>query len=226
MKTAIKVLLGISIALLAYFCYSSIQTPIEFEEVRGVREKQVIASLISIRRAEIEFKNQHGRYTASFDTLIAFVKEGKMKMLKKEGTLSDEQMEKGLTEEKAAAILRRGNATEIAENGLTGFVRDTIYAKVIESLFAGEYDAQTIDNLRYIPFTEKQEFELAVGSREKNSIVLPLFEARAPYKLFLGDLNRQELINLIDLQTKLGKYEGLKVGDVNEPNNNAGNWES
>lgn len=226
MKTAIKVLLGISIAFLAYFCYSSIQTPIEFEAAKGVREKEVIAGLINIRRAEIEYKNQHGRYTASFDTLISFVKTGKMKMLKKEGTLSDEQMEKGITEEKAAAILRRGDAKEIAESGLTGFVRDTVYAGVLESLFAGVYDAQTVENMRYIPFSDKKEYELEVGSTEKNSIVLPLFEARAPYKLYLGDLNRQELINLIDLQTKLNKYEGLMVGDKDEPNNNAGNWES
>jgi hypothetical protein len=38
-------------------------------------------------------------------------------------------------------------------------------------------------------------------------------------------VNRQETLNLIDLQEKLEKYAGLKVGAVNEPNNFAGNWE-
>ena len=42
-------------------------------------------------------------------------------------------------------------------------------------------------------------------------------------KLF--DLNSQELINLKDMQSKLGKYCGLRVGDIEQPNNNAGNWE-
>jgi hypothetical protein len=58
-----------------------------------------------------------------------------------------------------------------------------------------------------------------------SSIVIPLFEARAPYDAYLSDLNRQELVNLKDQQTKLEKYNGLKVGSVDEPNNNAGNWE-
>lgn len=41
----------------------------------------------------------------------------------------------------------------------------------------------------------------------------------------IGGLNAQELANLKDLQTKLGKYCGLRVGDIEQPNNNAGNWE-
>ena len=54
---------------------------------------------------------------------------------------------------------------------------------------------------------------------------LYLFEARTPYTVYLSGINEQELINLIDKQDKLSRYCGLKVGDVEEPNNNAGNWE-
>jgi hypothetical protein len=148
-----------------------------------------------------------------------------MKMAKKEGTLTDEQMEKGLTEQKAAAILKRGDAKEIAENGLQGFVRDTVYGSVMESIFKGVYDAKTIDNLAIIPFSGGKKFELEIGAQVKNDIKLPLFEARAPYESYLGDLDKQELNNLKDLQEKLNKYPGLKVGSIDEPNNNAGNWE-
>lgn len=225
MKTVVKILLGISIVLLGYFCYSSIMTPIQFEQARNTREKEIIALLIDIRKAEVEYKNQNGKYTASFDTLISFVKEGKMKMLKKEGTLSDIQLENGMTEEKATAIVQRGNAKEIAENGLQGFVRDTVYANVLENIFNGKYDANTISEIREIPYSGGKEFELEIGEQEKNNIKLPLFEARASYESFLGDLNHQELVNLIDLQEKLDRYAGLKVGSVDEPNNNAGNWE-
>jgi len=38
-------------------------------------------------------------------------------------------------------------------------------------------------------------------------------------------LDKQLLINLKDVQAKLGKYCGLRVGDIEQPNNNAGNWE-
>jgi hypothetical protein len=52
-----------------------------------------------------------------------------------------------------------------------------------------------------------------------------LFEASAAYTTYLYDLNRQEMLNAIDLQKKLEKFPGLQVGSVLEPNNNAGNWE-
>lgn len=225
MKLVIKILLGISIALLGYFSVMSIVTPIKFEETRAEREKEVIASLINLRKAELEFKNQYGRYTASMDTLVMFLKNGKMKTVKKVGTLTDEQMEKGLTEAKALAIVKKGNAKEIAENGLQGFSRDTTYSSIIETLFKGEYDENTIDNIGNIPFSNGKKFEMEVGTQVKNAVTIPLFEIRAHYDTFLEDLNKQERINLIDLQEKLDKYPGLKVGSVTEPST-TGNWES
>lgn len=225
MKLVIKILLGISIALLGYFSVMSIVTPIKFEEIRTEREKAVIASLINLRKAELEFKNQYGRYTASMDTLVLFLKNGKMKTVKKVGTLTDEQLEKGLTEAKALAIVKKGNAKEIAENGLQGFSRDTTYSSIIETLFKGEYDESTIDNIGNIPFSNGKKFEMEVGTQVKNAVTIPLFEIRAHYDTFLEDLNKQERINLIDLQEKLDKYPGLKVGSVSEPST-TGNWES
>ncbi len=226
MKTVVKVLLGLSVVLLAYFCVTSITTPIKFEEKRADREKVVIARLVDIRKAQIEFKNQKGRYTASFDTLISFIKNGKMKMVKKEGALTDEQMEKGLTEKKAMEIINKGNAKEIAENGLQNFRRDTTYISVLTSLFDGVYDTETINQLSIIPFSENKKFEMATTLyKTASGIPIPLFEAKAPYEAYLGDLDRQELINLIDIQKKLDRFAGLQVGSTQEPNNNAGNWE-
>ncbi|MBO7202514.1 MAG: hypothetical protein J6V30_03110 [Paludibacteraceae bacterium] len=222
MKLAIKGILAFASLILVWMCFDGVSTPIKFEQTKNDREKQIIEGLVNIRKAEVEYKNQFGVYTANFDTLIAFVKEGKMKQVLKEGTLSDMQLEKGLTEEKALEIVKRGNAKEIAENGLQGFRRDTAFVDVLPSLFGENFDA---NQLRYVPFTDNKEYELAIGSIEKNGIKLPLFEAKVPYDWYLGDLDRQELVNLKDVQEKLGRYAGLMVGNVNEPNNNAGNWE-
>jgi hypothetical protein len=54
---------------------------------------------------------------------------------------------------------------------------------------------------------------------------VPIFEIRAHYNTYLHDLNKQELVNLIDKEQKLDHYPGLKVGSIDAPNNNAGNWE-
>ena len=56
-------------------------------------------------------------------------------------------------------------------------------------------------------------------------IKVPIFEIRAHYDTYLHDLNKQERVNLIDKEEKLDHYPGLKVGSVDAPNNNAGNWE-
>jgi hypothetical protein len=38
-------------------------------------------------------------------------------------------------------------------------------------------------------------------------------------------LDKQEVANLKDVATKSNKFAGLKVGSLEEINNNAGNWE-
>ena len=59
----------------------------------------------------------------------------------------------------------------------------------------------------------------------KSGAPLNLFQAQISYDVYLKGINDQELRNLKDLQGKLGKYLGLRVGDIEQPNNNAGNWE-
>ena len=227
MKHAIRITLVIAIAFLAYICVMSIITPIRFDNIRAAREKAVIARLINIRKAQIEFKDQNGHYTASCDTLVDFIKNGKMPVVLKEGTLTDEQLQNGLTEAKALKIVKSGNKKEIAANGLEGFRRDTSYVSVYESLFANDLKEDQIDQIVVVPYSNGQKFEMETASHTNaaSGIVIPLFEARAPYDMYLSDLDRQELINLKDEKKQLEKYPGLKVGSIQEPNNNAGNWE-
>lgn len=226
MKHAIRITLVIAIAFLAYICVMSIITPIRFDNIRAAREKAVIARLINIRKAQIEFKDQNGHYTASCDTLVDFIKNGKMPVVLKEGTLTDEQLQNGLTEAKALKIVKSGNKKEIAANGLEGFRRDTSYVSVYESLFANDLKEDQIDQIVVVPFSNGQKFEMETASFTNNTSnrIIPLFEVRAPYDMYLSDLNRQELINLKDEKKQLEKYPGLKVGSIQEPNN-AGNWE-
>mgnify|MGYP003593257026 FL=1 len=227
MKTIIKILLVASIGLLSYMCVMSIVTPIKFDETKTAREKAIIQKLIDIRTAEVEYKNQKGVYTDSFPELFNFLKTAKKKTVLKEGSLSDKQLEAGLTEAAAARIVRKGNKAEIIANGLENFRRDTAYLNMIESIFPEKYTIETIEQLSVIPFSNNEKFTLKVNNEYYNAtnIKIPLFEASAAYTTYLYDLNRQEMLNAIDLQKKLEKFPGLQVGSVLEPNNNAGNWE-
>ena len=233
------------------FCVQSVTTPIKFEETRAQREVAVIKNLVDLRTAEVEFNHQKGVFTANLDSLLLFLKTAPKKEVLKEGSLTDKQLEAGLTEPKAVKILDAAkkkalknkkltfenndalyayiweNDADVKKNGLSGFRRDTIEQNMIQSLYKGRYDESTIDGIVLIPFSDGQRFEIEVNNDYKTSqgIRVPIFEARAPFGTYLGDLNEQELVNLIDREEKLEHYAGLKVGDIYAPNNNAGNWE-
>ena len=241
--------LSIAAVVMAYFCVTSVTTPIKFENTRAEREVAVIKNLVDLRTAEVEYHHQNGRFTASYDTLLTFLKTAPKKEVLKEGSLTDKQLEAGLTEHKAVKILNEAkkkalkkgqfedndalyayiweNDKDVISNGLAGFRRDTIELNMLQALYKGEYDENTIDGIVEIPYSEGKRYEIEVNNDYKTSqgIRVPLFEARAPFESYLGDLNEQELVNLIDRETKLEHYAGLKVGDIYSPNNNAGNWE-
>ena len=241
--------LSIAAVVMAYFCVTSVTTPIKFENTRAQREVAVIKNLVDLRTAEVEFHHQNGRFTASHDSLLTFLKTAPKKEVLKEGSLTDKQLEAGLTEHKAVKILNEAkkkalkknqfedndalyayiweNDKDVVSNGLAGFRRDTIELNMIQALYKGEYDEKSIDRIVEIPYSNGKRYEIEVNNDYKTSqgIRVPLFEARAPFESYLSDLNEQELVNLIDRETKLDHYAGLKVGDIYAPNNNAGNWE-
>ncbi len=231
MKTTIRIFLGIAIVFMSYLCVVSILTPIQFEEARAKRQEAVIKNLVNIRTAELEFRTEKGHFTADLDSLILFLKTTPKKEVLKEGALTDKQLEAGLTELKAVRIIERakrtGNYREVKANGLEGFRRDTIETNMIQSLYKGAYTEETIEEIIYIPYTDGQKFEIEVNNEYQTDkgIKVPLFEVRAPFAAFLADQNAQELVNLIDKEEKLDHYAGLKVGSIDSPNNNAGNWE-
>ena len=228
MKTVINIVLAACAAALVYVCYGSIMGPINFDNTKKARESEIIARLIDIRKAQVEYRNTHqGVYTASFDTLIDFVKTAKLPFVKKEGALTDAQLESGMTEKKAMALINKakktGNWKEVEKQGLMDFKRDTMWVAVLDTIFPKGFNA---DSLRYVPFGNGAEFEMY--SRQDTTKVgapLNLFQAQTPYDVYMSDMDKQQLINLKDLQNKLGKYCGLKVGDIEQPTNNAGNWE-
>jgi hypothetical protein len=50
-------------------------------------------------------------------------------------------------------------------------------------------------------------------------------ECGARYEQFLDGLDANSVANLIEEASAAGRYPGLKIGDIVQPNNNAGNWE-
>ncbi len=208
MKVTLKILLAVAVAVLAYMCYRSIMGPIEFNEEKDRRENLIKQRLIDIRKAQIEYKNIHKVHAANFDELSKFLKEEKLPFLIKEGVLTDEQLQKGMTEKEAV------------KKGL--IKRDTIWVTAVDTLFGKGYN---VDDLRNVPVANVQ-FKMDTATLTSGSgYTVKVFQCGVLYDDYLGDLNKQEVYNLKDKASKMGKYAGLRVGSVEEINNNAGNWE-
>lgn len=81
-----------------------------------------------------------------------------------------------------------------------------------------------IDSLKYIPFSG-DTVQMQAVIKEVSGVKVPLFEAKMPYKSLLKGLDNQLRINLDADRQAMNRYEGLQVGSISAPNNNAGNWE-
>ena len=187
MKKVINLILGICVAGLLFICWRSIKDTEDFDATVAARENVVKARLLEIRSAEEAYKAQHdGVYCADWSELIKFVKEGKLPVVMKQGLLTEDQMNKGLTEAKAAAIVNSGDAAAIAANGLQNFKRDTIWVSLQDSLY--NYEGFVADSLRYIPFSEGDTFEIiACPNTTRSGTIIQVMECNAPDSSFLKD---------------------------------------
>jgi len=213
MKKVFQILLAIAIVVLAFFAYQSIMKPIKFGKIKDQRYDRIIEQLKDIRKAEGAYKGVNGKYTGSFDTLINFIKTDSMPLIKSIGSLTDEQVEAGMTEKEA---VQKGFIT-----------RDTIMIAALDTVFGKEY---AIENLRFVPFTKgKTQFKLGAGVFVTGSNVkVQVFEAKISNMDIFADIMddyHEEILEENGNRIRLNKYPGLKVGSLEEANNNAGNWE-
>ena len=208
MKTVLQIILALVIVGLGYGLYKSIQTPIEFRQVKQRRYDATIQKLKNIRTAQLAYKDEHGSFTGSFDTLINFVNTDSLRLVRAIGRIPDKLLEQGMTEQEA---LRRGIIQ-----------RDTIRVSVKDSLFGPDYNANL---LWKVPYTN-DSFQLGAKTLETGNVDVAVFEAKVHNDVLLHDQKKQLVINLNErMSKKQNKFPGVKVGDLQEPNNNAGNWE-
>lgn len=235
MKVVVRAILFIAIVLLGFLCWRSIRGTTDFDKEAAARDRAVIRRLVDIRTAQIAFRDANGRYTSSFDTLSDFIKNGKVATVSRYGDLTEEQLEGGMTEEKAMRIIRGGNQTAIKAAGLWDdehnrpqLMRDSIFAPAEEVLFPNRpnFDA---DSLAFVPYGEGAKFQMGTARLETASgYPVQVFEAKTLYTTYLGDMDKkllgQRIQAVLDRPGELN-YPGMRVGSLTVANNNAGNWE-
>ena len=211
MKKIAQIILAVVIVALVYVIYDQISTPIRFEQEMKAKKAQVIDRIKDIRTAQRAFKSKYQHFTASFDSLSAFVLTDTLELERK---IVDED------DSAAMAMLKKSGKKNI----------ENFKIAVIDTIFAPKkVTRQDVENFRFIPGTgNKAQFIMEAGIiTTESKVVIPVVECRAPYKAFLDTVAyRQEVINLIDEeQNNFNRYPGVKFGSMDSGNNEAGNWE-
>lgn len=186
MKTVIQIVLALAIVVLAYLIYDSIMEPVRFNKEAARREARIIERLKDIRTAQVAHRTRYGTFLGDLDSLVQFVKNDSIAILRAIGTVPD-----SLTEAEAVRM---------------GIVqRDTIWMPAKDTILANA--RYPLDSLPYIPFSGGKKFTISSSMIERGMVKLPVFEAYTTPDEYMKDL--QYLV----YYTRL---DGLKVGSLVE----------
>ncbi len=213
-KYVLSVILIGFVFFAGYMLFESIMTPIRFNKEKQKRYQSTVDELKRVRTAQIAYKNENGKYTKYLDSLKTFIQSDSLTVIRKEGSVPD------------TIYLQQGNNLKKAEReclrmGIKGFVRDTIRVAITDTL----YKDYNFDKFGIVPYTNGYKFEMDTSTVDAGGMKINVFEAKVLNEILLKGLDRQLILNLNDDAIKNDRYPGLKVGSLEENNNNEGNWD-
>ena len=223
-KVFTYLLLPAAIVGLTYALVSSIMEPVEFNKHKDYRQDIAVQRLKDIRDLQVAFKNVNGHYTSDIDSLKTFYNEGKMKVTMQIGSKDDSlAMANTQALKKRNPRIKPEEMLKLYQQGqsLVFTIENEIAVK--DTLFHTRENFR-VDSLAFIPFCG-DSILMESTIKKVSGVNVPLFEAKMPWKKLLKGLNNQLRINLDAQLEDQGKYQGLMVGSIDAPNNNAGNWE-
>ena len=201
MKTKIfSFILTLVVAYLGFLLYDSIDSKIEETAAIKRSEETVIKKLQMIREAEKAFKQVNNRYTADWDSLIVFVKDGTLPVVEKKEKITP----------------RRRDDPDYYKGDIIEVTYDTIGQEpVLEKIFPKEeYPEFNPDDLPYIPGTDRKMFDIFADEIEKGGVMVDVIEVVDKHPL---DKTRTD-----EHPSRVRWY--LRFGSKTEPRIN-GNWE-
>lgn len=228
LQIILEILLAVACVFLTIAIVKSINKPVNFNKQKAYRESVAIQRLKDIRTLQVAYKSVTGRFTSTVDSLKDFYNNGKMSIVMQVGSMDDslavahtEAVKKSMRGKKVTPEMLQELYLK-GDHNLVYTIESKIPVK--DTLFNDRPDLN-LDDLKYIPFSDGELVQMEAVTKMVSGVPVPLFEARMPYKALLKGLDNQLRINLDADQRDKNRYEGLQVGSISAPNNNAGNWE-
>ena len=188
--------------ILAYFVYNSINSEVEFQQVAKVRVAENVQKLKDLRQVQIAYKKVNNNYSNNFESLINFLENDSMAIVKAIGETPD-----SLTDAQALEL------------GIIS--RDTAYVLAKETVFDEAYLSSRnekfpldLSALTSVPHSDKN-YSVDAGMVEKGKVVVQVFEISTTYGAVFTGLDAE------NKSFELGNL--LKVGSMDEASLN-GNW--
>ena len=188
--------------ILAYFVYNSINSEVEFQQVAKVRIAENVQKLKDLRQVQIAYKKVNNTYSNNFESLIDFLENDSMAIVKAIGETPD--------------TLTDAQALEL---GIIS--RDTAYVLAKETVFDDAYLTSRnekfpldLSALTTVPHSDKN-YSVDAGMVEKGKVAVQVFEISTTYGAVFTGLDAE------NKSFELGNL--LKVGSMDEASLN-GNW--
>ena len=197
-QVLITIIIAAGALFLAFMDYDVINARLTYDKKKEKIESHIIQRLKDIRKAELAYHKEYGFYTPSFDTLIDFLKNGQVSLIKRLGSLPDTIPTEEMARELGMIHQMPDSLTEdqVIASGM--IVRDTILVPVDTYVF-DESDANSrkyklyIDSLPYVPFSN-HKFELETGTVESGGVTQSVFLVKDPKPfatpLMVGSLDK------------------------------------
>ncbi len=154
--------------------YEVIKEELLNEKHRQKVKVHVVQRLKDIRKVEVAHKKEKGYYAASFDSLMHFLDNGKLTVIKKLGAFPDSASTDELARE-AGIIQKMPEGMTDAEVAAAGIiVRDTLLVPVKPNIFDAD-DAKNrktvlyTDSLPYVPFGNHM-YSIQTGTVESGGV--------------------------------------------------------
>ena len=189
--------------ILAYFVFNSIDSEVEFQTVAKVRIAENVQKLKDLRQVQIAYKKANHTYANNFESLLYFLENGSIAIVKEDGERPD-----SLTDAQALEL------------GIIS--RDTLYVPAKDSVFDHNYkktrekyplDLTTLIN---VPHSEKL-YSVNAGMIKKGNVNVQVFEISTTYAAVFTGLDIKN-----KTEEKLNNL--LKVGSMDDPTLD-GNWD-
>ena len=188
--------------ILAYFVYNSINSEVEFQQVAKVRVAENVQKLKDLRQVQIAYKKVNNTYSNNFESLIDFLENDSMAIVKAIGETPD-------------------SLTDVQALELGIISRDTAYVLAKETVLDEAYLSSRNDkfpldlsSLTTVPHSD-QNYSVDAGMVEKGKVVVQVFEISTTYGAVFTGLDAE------NKRFELGNL--LKVGSMDEASLN-GNW--